>query len=143
MDKEFENKRYTTLVKTKEITNCITGEQNKFPNEYFVYDNIKKCEVFIPNFKPMSYQEIKDKAIELNNKIENNMKKVAKLVYVSLLTRVVVNENATDEEIMETAKPKLIDKIKQEGLENLEEIVDDTEVPYDRIRDKYDLEQNE
>lgn len=71
MDREFQNKRYTTLVKTHEITNCVTGETTKFPNEYFVYDSIKECEVIIPNFHPTSYEDIRSKAIELNNTLNN------------------------------------------------------------------------
>jgi hypothetical protein len=54
MDKEFQNKRYTTLVRTQEIVNCVTGEKSKFPNEYSVYDNQDECEVSIPNFCPTS-----------------------------------------------------------------------------------------
>lgn len=70
MDKEFINKRYTTLVETREITNCVTGEKSKFPNKYFVYDNIKECKISIPGFRPDSYEEIRNKAIELNNNLE-------------------------------------------------------------------------
>ena len=58
------------------------------------------------------------------------MGKVAKIVTVSLMTRVVVDENATVDEIMDVARPKFIEKIKHEALENLEEIVDDTECPF-------------
>ncbi len=68
MENEFKNKRYTTLVITREITNCVTGEKSKFPNEYSVYDNVKECEVIIPNFHPRSFDEIREKAIELNTK---------------------------------------------------------------------------
>jgi hypothetical protein len=57
------------------------------------------------------------------------MAKVAKLITISLMTRVVVDENATDEQIIEVAKPKLIEKIRSEAMENLEEIVDDAECP--------------
>lgn len=58
------------------------------------------------------------------------MAKVAKLVYVSLATRVIVDENASDEEIIEKARPKFIDKVRSELGENLEDIVDDTECPF-------------
>lgn len=57
--------------------------------------------------------------------------KVAKLVYVSLVTRVVVDENATENQIIAAAKPKLIYKIVDEILEHIEDIEDDTECPYD------------
>jgi hypothetical protein len=55
----------------------------------------------------------------------------SKLVYVSLVTRVVVKDGASDDLILECAKVKLIDKIKNELHENVEEIVDDVECPYD------------
>lgn len=58
-------------------------------------------------------------------------KKVAKLVYVSFLTRVIVDENATETQILEASKPKFIQKVQDDIAENLEEIVDDTESPYD------------
>jgi len=58
------------------------------------------------------------------------MAKVAKLVYVSFLTRVVVEDTATDDEILDIARPKFIDKVRTELHENLEEIINDTEVPY-------------
>ncbi len=58
------------------------------------------------------------------------MTKVAKLVYVSFITRVVVDENATDDQIIEAAKPNLYEKVRLETGENLEKIEDDTECPY-------------
>jgi hypothetical protein len=58
------------------------------------------------------------------------MAKVAKLVYTSFVTRVIVDENATDDEIISVAKYKLHDIIIDEFSENLEKIVDDTECPY-------------
>ena len=62
--------------------------------------------------------------------------KVAKLVAVSFLTRVIVEENATEEEVLEKAKSNFAFKIEDELSENLEYIVDDIECPYD---EKYDL----
>ena len=59
------------------------------------------------------------------------MSKVAKLVYVSLATRVVVDENATDEQILEIAKAHFLEKVNTELGEHLEEIIDDEECPYD------------
>jgi hypothetical protein len=56
--------------------------------------------------------------------------KVAKLVYVNLLTRVVVNQNATEQEIMELAIPKLSEQLMDSPLENIEKIVNDLECPY-------------
>ena len=58
------------------------------------------------------------------------MTKVAKLVLVSLMTRVVVDENATDEQILDAARPNFIEKVNTELGENLEEITNDTECPY-------------
>lgn len=57
--------------------------------------------------------------------------KVAKLVYVSLMTRVVVEDTATESEILEKAIPRLSEKLMREPFENVEEIVDDGEVPFD------------
>jgi hypothetical protein len=57
------------------------------------------------------------------------MNKVAKIVCISLMTRVIVDENATDEQIVELAKGKFIEKIEGELLENLEGIYDDEECP--------------
>lgn len=59
------------------------------------------------------------------------MTKIAKLVYVSLMTRVVVDEGATDEEIMELAVPKLSENFMNAPFENLESIIDDIECPYE------------
>lgn len=63
------------------------------------------------------------------------MNKVAKIVCVSLMTRVVVDENATDEQIVELAKGKFKEKIEGELLENLEEIYDDEECPFGTFKD--------
>jgi hypothetical protein len=59
------------------------------------------------------------------------MSKVAKLVKVSLMTRVIVDETATEKDILEQCQGKFIEKIDYELSENLEEIVDDEECPYD------------
>lgn len=63
------------------------------------------------------------------------MTKVAKLVKVSLMTRVVVDSNATEREILEKCQGVFTEKIDYELSENLEEIVDDTECPYDPEHD--------
>lgn len=70
------------------------------------------------------------------------MSKVAKLVYVSLVTRVIVDDNASDSEILMKAQMKFIEKIENEIYEHLEEIVDDTECPYDENLDLTDEEIN-
>ena len=59
------------------------------------------------------------------------MKKVAKLVSFTLQTRVIVNENATDEDIISMSYPNIRKKLDNQELgENLEEIVDDKECPF-------------
>ncbi len=57
--------------------------------------------------------------------------KVAKLVRVMITTRIIVDDNASEEEIMEIALPRLLDNLYTNAFENIEEIVDDTEVSYD------------
>jgi hypothetical protein len=58
------------------------------------------------------------------------MAKAAKLVMVSLMTRVVVDDSATDEQILDEARTKFIEKVNTELGENLDDIYDDTECPY-------------
>lgn len=65
------------------------------------------------------------------------MSKVAKLVAVSLMTRVVVDEDAPENDTLEKAKPNFIEIIQTELMDNLEFIDDDTECPYDP---KFDVE---
>jgi hypothetical protein len=65
------------------------------------------------------------------------MSKVAKLVSVSLMTRVIVDENASESEILELAGIKLAEKIQNELTEHLESIEDDIECPYDPFYDEY------
>ena len=57
--------------------------------------------------------------------------KVAKLVRVMITTRIIVDDNASEKEIMEIALPRLLDNLYTNAFENIEEIVDDTEVSYD------------
>jgi hypothetical protein len=57
-------------------------------------------------------------------------KKVAKLVAVSFVTRVIVDEDATEEQILDAARPNFEIKVVSELGENLDDIIDDTEVPY-------------
>lgn len=64
------------------------------------------------------------------------MKKVAKLVYITMATRVIVDEDAQDDEIVEASRKNFILKVKEELHENLEDIVDDIECPYDENSDK-------
>ena len=61
--------------------------------------------------------------------------KVAKLVYMSMATRVIVNQDATEEQILEVARSKFIEKCRTDLGDNIEEIVDDEECPYDPATD--------
>jgi hypothetical protein len=58
------------------------------------------------------------------------MAKVAKLVSVHLMVRIVVDDTATEEQIFKAARPKLIEAFYEDGMANLDEIKDDTECPY-------------
>lgn len=59
------------------------------------------------------------------------MTKVAKLVEVSLLVRVIVDENATEDQIIAATYPKLQDKLdNREVGDNVVSIEDDEEIPY-------------
>lgn len=53
----------------------------------------------------------------------------AKLVYYSFVTRVVVPEDATEEQIVEASKSDMMSKVEGDLHENLEEIIDDIECP--------------
>lgn len=58
------------------------------------------------------------------------MKKEAKLVYVSLLVRVEVEQGSSDKQIVDCARVKLIEKVIDSSLiDNVEEIIDDIECP--------------
>ena len=58
------------------------------------------------------------------------MAKIAKLVTITLITRVVMDENATDEQILDMARPHFESKLVAELNENLESIKEDIECPY-------------
>jgi len=63
------------------------------------------------------------------------MSKIAKLVCVSLMTRVIVDENLSEDELLEVAmkqaRPQFIDKLETDGLaDRLESIEDDEECPF-------------
>jgi hypothetical protein len=53
------------------------------------------------------------------------------------MTRVIVDENASESEILELAGIKLSEKIQNELTEHLESIEDDVECPYDPFYDEY------
>jgi hypothetical protein len=59
------------------------------------------------------------------------MAKVTKIVSISLMTRVIVDENATEEQIVEIAKKSFQKKLdNNELLENLDSISKDKEMPF-------------
>jgi hypothetical protein len=62
--------------------------------------------------------------------------KTAKIIWVSLATRVIVDTNDSEEIVIEKAieqsKDKFIDKINNELYESIDEIFDDTDCPYDQ-----------
>lgn len=60
----------------------------------------------------------------------------AKLVYCSFMTRVVVPDDATEDQVIEKAKDNLFEKVRNDLHENIEEVIDDEEVPYDPKHDK-------
>jgi len=55
--------------------------------------------------------------------------KVAKLVLVSLMVRVVVDEYATENDIIKSSKEKFHTVIEENLYDNVEEIIDDEEIP--------------
>lgn len=58
------------------------------------------------------------------------MTKIAKLVTISLTVRVIVDEDATEEQIIDAAKPKMRAMLNEEVLDHLEKIKDDKECPF-------------
>ena len=65
--------------------------------------------------------------------------KKAVLVSFSLMTRVIVDENATDEEIIAKARPRIQAKINNDELgDNLEDIEDDEEIPYGEANEDHE-----
>ena len=55
--------------------------------------------------------------------------KVAKLVLASLMVRVIVDENATDDDIIRAAKDKMHIVVNESLGDNIEEIINDKECP--------------
>lgn len=56
--------------------------------------------------------------------------KVAKMVLASLLVRVIVDEDATATQIADAAKPKFVETLEHALYENIEEIMEDKEMPF-------------
>lgn len=61
--------------------------------------------------------------------------KVAKLITVSLVTRVIVDSESSEVDIANAAKDALKEQIENDIHDNVESIVDDTECPYDPNND--------
>lgn len=55
----------------------------------------------------------------------------AVLVMTSFVTRVIVNDDATEAQIIERAMYQHLENVPSDFGENIEEIIDDEEVPYD------------
>lgn len=63
-------------------------------------------------------------------------KLVAKLVTAVVITRVLVPENATDEEVQALAKPRLLNNLDKDYEDNIEEIKLDLECPFVQYGDE-------
>ncbi len=57
--------------------------------------------------------------------------KVAKLVSCSLMTRVIVEENATEDDVIRTAKHRFVNIVNESLGDNIETIENDMECPYE------------
>ena len=58
------------------------------------------------------------------------MEKMAKLVTVEYTVRVIVDSDATEQDIVRVAIPKIIESVKNETFENLVSISKDREAPF-------------
>ena len=57
--------------------------------------------------------------------------RVAKLVYVSIGTRIIVDDTDDEETIMKKARPQLVKALQEDGLlDHVESIEDDEERPF-------------
>ena len=70
------------------------------------------------------------------------MSQVAKLVRVSLVVRVIVDVNATEQQIMELAVPKLSETLMDSPYQHIDEIVNDTECPFVEGEDEDEFRKN-
>lgn len=61
--------------------------------------------------------------------------KVAKLVLISLMTRVIVEDTDTDEQVSAKALPQFKHILDVDGMENIEEIYEDEECPFGTFDD--------
>jgi len=57
--------------------------------------------------------------------------RIAKLVYVSIGTRIIVDDTDDEETIMKKARPQLVKALQEDGLlDHVESIEDDEEIPF-------------
>ncbi len=63
--------------------------------------------------------------------------KVAKIVVVTLLTRVVVDEDLPDEDVVEIARGNLERNLRSDLHENVDAIFDDKECPFGVMDEDY------
>lgn len=61
--------------------------------------------------------------------------KVAKLVTMSFVTRIIVDNDASDQDIERAAQSGLREKLRTEFQDNILSVEDDTEQPYDPDED--------
>lgn len=61
--------------------------------------------------------------------------KVAKLVLISLMTRVIVEDTDTNEQVAAKALPQFKHILEVDGMENIEDIYEDEEVPFGTFDD--------
>ncbi len=61
--------------------------------------------------------------------------KIAKLVYATLCVRVIVDSDASEDSIINAAKDKMCCVVRDDLGDNIEDIRDDTECPYDPQND--------
>jgi hypothetical protein len=61
---------------------------------------------------------------------------VAKLVTAVVITRVIVSEDATDEEVQAIAKSRLLNNLENDYEDNIEEIKLDLEQPFEKYGDE-------
>lgn len=65
------------------------------------------------------------------------MGKIAKLILASFMTRIIIDEDAPLETILEIARKKFYEKINLEFAENIESIEEDFESPFDPFQDAF------
>jgi|ERR1035437_4971286 hypothetical protein len=71
----------------------------------------------------------------LIKELQDVPKLVAKLVVTTFVTRVIVPENATFDEIMSATLPRISEQLVTELSENVDDIIYDLECPYDPVLD--------